>query len=426
MFDNFEQVTKFFSQRKQFGIKPGLHRMQQLLQLLGNPQNKLRAVHVAGTNGKGSTIHFLKDGLKASGYRVGVFTSPSFCGLTGYIWIDDSSITEAALIRLLNDMYPAIRMLDEQNNHPTEFEIITALAFVYFVNRVDIAIIETGMGGREDTTNCFTPILSIITNVARDHMAFLGDTIQEIAAHKAGIIKQNRSVIVGVLEPAALVVVKHEAQRKHASIYQLTKDFWLTGTEQTDHSSMSFVWTDGTVNRHVSLTMKGQHQQQNAALAMMALTLLERNQYQIDWKKAIHAIGHTHVAGRFELVRQHPSVIIDGAHNIAGTASFIQTMLKHYPDQERHLIFAGFKDKELVKMLYRLKPYFASITLTSFDHPRAIAAAALYELTDDRTFAVNADWRDVAKKLNEQTDACFFFTGSLHFILEVRKYFLQE
>ncbi|MEN1970486.1 folylpolyglutamate synthase/dihydrofolate synthase family protein [Lentibacillus sp. N15] len=428
MFDNFQQVSRFFANRKQFGMKPGLSRMQQLLQLLDNPQNKLKAVHVAGTNGKGSTVHYLKDALLANDYRVGVFTSPSFHGLTGYIWLDDRSITKTAFMKCLNDMYPAIQTLDKQGNHPTEFEIITALAFVSFASQVDLALIETGMGGREDTTNCINPLFSIITNVARDHMAFLGNTIKEIAAHKAGIIKWMRPVIVGDVEAEAFDVIAHEAQRNHALMYQYARDFWITDADSTADSSSAFVWTDGAISRDVTLTMQGHHQRQNASLAIMALFLLDDKHYPMNWKKALDAMAKTHVAGRFELVQQQPPVIIDGAHNVAGTQSFIETMLAHYPNRNRKLIFAGFKDKELVTMLDQLRPYFSSITLTSFDHPRAISAAALFQAAGRETFMVSENWHDALNQLNEpmSPDTCVFITGSLNFILEVRNYFTQK
>ncbi|WP_106497013.1 bifunctional folylpolyglutamate synthase/dihydrofolate synthase [Lentibacillus sp. Marseille-P4043] len=426
MFENFQQVQNFFANRKKFGIKPGLDRMKRLLQLLDNPQNKLNAIHVAGTNGKGSTINYVKDALRFNGYHVGVFTSPSLDGLTGHVLLDDQAIPEKTFISLVEEMYPAIQELDNANNHPTEFEIITALAFVYFVDRVDFALIETGMGGLQDTTNCFTPMLSIITNVARDHIAFLGDTIKEIAHHKAGIIKRNIPVIVGEMDQEALAVMKHKAMSLHAPFYQFAKEFKMKSLEQSAYGQR-FEWTNTTTKMNVSLNMNGNHQQMNASLAMMALVLVERYDYSINWDKALAGIHQSQLPGRFELVHHNPTIIIDAAHNTAGIQSFIQTVLQNYADRERYLIFAGFRDKELDRMLNQLSAHFTQITLTTFDHSRAESVEALYHSASFKNKLINKDWLNaIADISNKPSNACYFITGSFHFISLVRKYFVKN
>lgn len=428
MFDNFQQVNRFFADRKQFGIKPGLDRMYTLLRLLGQPQTKSPAIHVAGTNGKGSTIHYLKNALSENGYRVGVFTSPSLNGQTGYIWLNDTPIPDHTFIKILSDMYPAIQILDASANHPTEFEIITALAFVYFAGRADITLIETGMGGREDTTNCFLPMFSIITNIARDHMNFLGNTIKEIAGHKAGIIKPERPVIIGEVPSEASTVIHREAERNEATVYQFGCDFWLSETNEISRAmSFPFTWSDGKKEKSLGLVMKGRHQEQNAALSMEAMSFLEQGGYKIDWILAEKGISQTRVPGRFEQIVEHPPIVIDGAHNVAGIQSFIQTMLQHYPKHKRSLLFTGFRDKALTKMLQELIPYFSSIILTSFDHPRAVKAEALYQLVSDRdTVTVHEDWHDIVRERTEQEPVddnnVLFVAGSLTFIFEVRRY----
>ncbi|MGY0693176.1 bifunctional folylpolyglutamate synthase/dihydrofolate synthase [Virgibacillus sp. FSP13] len=426
MFENFQQVQDFFANRKKFGIKPGLDRMKRLLQLLDNPQNKLNAIHVAGTNGKGSTINYLKDALRFNGYRVGVFTSPSLDGLTGHVLVDDQAIPEKTFISLVEEMYPAIQELDKANNHPTEFEIITALAFIYFVDRVDFALIETGMGGLQDTTNCFTPMLSIITNVARDHIAFLGDTIKEIAHHKAGIIKKDIPVIVGEMVQEALAVMKYEAMTHHAPFYQFAREFKMNPIEQSA-DGQRFKWINTTHKMNVSLKMNGNHQQINASLAIMALVLVEGEGYSINWDRALAGIHQSQMPGRFELIHHNPTIIIDGAHNTAGIQSFIQTVLQKYADKERYLIFAGFKDKELDLMLEQLSVHFTQITLTTFDHPRAESAEDLYHSVSFKNKLINRDWHDAVADISKKpANACYFITGSLHFISSVRKYFVKN
>lgn len=427
MFDNFQQVNRFLADRKQFGIKPGLDRMYKLLRLLGQPQNKSSAIHIAGTNGKGSTIHYLKNALAANGYRVGVFTSPSLNGITGYIWLNNIPIPEHLFIELLDEMYPAIQSLDQADNHPTEFEIITALAFFYFADRVDIALIEAGMGGREDTTNCFLPLFSIITNVAHDHTAFLGRTIKSIAGHKAGIIKEQKPVIIGEMPPEALIEIQREAEQRKAAVYQFGYDFWISSSNETGQAtSLSFIWLDEGEEKIFDLAMNGDHQRQNAALSVMALSLLERNHYRIDWNKAAKGVAQTQVPGRFERIMEHPPIVIDGAHNVAGIQSFIRTMRQYYPESKRYLLFAGFGDKALTQMLQELIPYFTSITLTTFDHPRAMDAEQLYQLIGRRDiFSVNEDWHAFIRKhiaVEPAGGSILFVTGSLNFIFDVRNY----
>ncbi|WP_099158660.1 bifunctional folylpolyglutamate synthase/dihydrofolate synthase [Virgibacillus ndiopensis] len=427
MFNNFQQVKAFFEIRKSYGIKPGLDRINQLLHLLNNPQDKINAIHVAGTNGKGSSINFLKNALICNGFHVGVFTSPSMEGLTGYIFIDDNPISEQMFISLLNEMHPAIQKLDNDHNHPTEFEILTALAFVYFAKNVDFALIETGMGGREDTTNCFKPILSIITNVAKDHIAFLGETQEKIAYHKAGIIKENVPVIIGDMRKDALSVICNEASKKSAPVKQLATDFNYEIIEKTT-SNQTFLWSGGNHYKFkVSIQMHGEHQLRNASLAVMSLVQLEEIGVELNWSKALMGINLSQAPGRFEVVSVNPTVVIDGAHNEAGINSFIQTALNNYPDKEKHIIFAGFKDKDLEVMLNKLSRHFASITVTTFDHPRAAKGEDLYHLFEMENKLLSYNWKDSMEKIKENhtVNQIFFVTGSLHFIVNVRKYFVK-
>lgn len=424
MFKNIQQVNEFFASRKKFGIKPGLDRIHRLLDLLDNPQHSIHAIHVAGTNGKGSTINFLKDALMYNNYQVGVFTSPSLAGLTGHILIDNQPIPEKVLIALLNDIHPIIEQLDCESEHPTEFEILTAIMFVYFSKHVDIALIETGMGGREDTTNCFIPILSIITNVARDHMGFLGNSIKEIACHKAGIIKRQIPVIVGEMKEDAAIVIKQEAALNKAPLLRLGNDFTIIPIKQKA-TKQYFEWQQGLNKLNVMLSMYGEHQQKNAALAIMALATMQKQGYAIAWDKALEGIQQSQIPGRFELVQENPDVIIDGAHNVAGVQLFIKTVLNNFPDKERHLVFAGFHDKELEKMLMLLSKYFKTVTITTFNHPRAQDAELLFTSAHIENKVLDRDWLHAIEKIKHSTNdnRCFFITGSLHFIGEVRKCF---
>lgn len=426
MFNNFKEVETYFNERKSFGIKPGLDRIKGLLQLIHNPENKIKGIHVAGTNGKGSTIQYIKNALIQNGYQVGVFVSPSPNDLTEHIFINEKSIEKETFIRLLNDMYPFITKLDAQNEHPTEFEIITALAFLYFAESVDIALIETGMGGREDTTNCFLPLLSIITNVSRDHMGFLGDSVEEIAFHKAGIIKYNTPAIIGPMQDVAMNVIEREADIVQAKLYRYNEEFFIE-KEKKELDSQDFTWVDHSNNKLiVSVQMTGKHQQINASLAIMALVKLDEQGFAINIEDALKGIEETTFQGRFELISKSPSIILDGAHNEAGIRSLIDAAKSVATIDQKHAVFAAFKDKDLQTMLDLLSSYFDSITLTTFDHPRAATVEDLMKYANMDKTEIIEDWEEAIKGMIDCSNSgiSHVITGSLHFIMEVRNYLI--
>ncbi|WP_174613942.1 bifunctional folylpolyglutamate synthase/dihydrofolate synthase [Virgibacillus ihumii] len=420
MFKDIQQVEDFFDKRRMYGMKPGLDRIRKLLHMLGNPQHEVKAIHVAGTNGKGSTVYYLKNALTANGYNVGMFTSPSLEGITGHIIKNDATLPEADFLYIMNNILPFIEKLDQEQNHPTEFEIITVAAFVYFAENVEIALIEAGMGGRMDTTNCFIPMLSVITNVEEDHMAFLGNTKSSIAYHKAGIIKEAKPVIVGEMDMEAMEVIQKEAIDKKAPVYQFLRDFHYLIKEKSN-SSTTFEWfSDSKFRLRVTLNMDGKHQVKNASLVIMALILLEEIGYELDWQKCLYGITRTVIPGRYEHI--HSSMVLDGAHNPAGVKAFIRTLSKD-DTVNKHLIFAAFRDKELDKMLGLLCGYFTSVTLTTFDHPRAASCNELLTAAPQGNIKVMKDWKEAVDFIPESVSgSCWYVTGSLKFIANVRNY----
>ncbi|GAA0601475.1 bifunctional tetrahydrofolate synthase/dihydrofolate synthase [Virgibacillus siamensis] len=424
MFSDFQQVEDFFDERKIYGMKPGLDRIRKLLQMLGNPQNKVRAIHVAGTNGKGSTVYFLKNALIANGYNVGVFTSPSLEGIRGHIMKNDAILPEADFIEVMNIILPFVEKLDQADNYPTEFEIITVAALIYFADNVDIALIEAGMGGRMDTTNCFIPMISVITNVEEDHMAFLGKTKSSIAYHKAGIIKEFKPVVVGEMDTDALKVIEKEAMEKKAPVYQFLRDFNYLLTEH-HLAGMSFEWIKNSGSKwNVTLNMDGEHQVKNASLAIMALTELEQCGYELDWQRCLLGLSRTRIPGRFEHIC--PSMVLDGAHNPAGIDAFIRTLSKDNTEN-KHLIFAAFRDKDLSKMLGKLSAHFSTVTVTTFVHPRAASCNELLTASHQDNLKVMGNWKEAIDLIPESDpSSCWYVTGSLHFIASVRNYVVHK
>ena len=419
MFRSIEQVETFFLERRTLGIKPGLDRMYILLESQLNPQKKFKTIHIAGTNGKGSTLTFIKAALLANNYKVGVFTSPSLTGFTGHMLINDLPISEEHFLLYFNQLLPTIDELDVDKMHPTEFEIITVIAFMYFAEKVDIALIETGMGGREDTTNCIQPILSIITNIAMDHANFLGDTIEKIAYQKAGIIKPNIPTVVGAVEPTCLPVIYKEATAKSSPIYQLNKDFFYEENTSVIDRQI-FNWNYKEFVYPIEIGMRGLHQVENASTALMALKIINDHSFSLNWENVFTALCLVQLAGRFEKVHEKPEIILDGAHNPNGMEAFLDTVQSLYENKKKHLIFAGFRDKELVKMLKMALPYFNTVSVTSFENPRAEKAENLMECLPSNMVRLG-NWKQIIKEIKHQDDI-YFFAGSLAFIGLVRAF----
>jgi|SRR5690625_224659 len=423
MFENMGQVDAFFYNRKKFGIKPGLDRIKQLLNKLDNPQDKIKAIHIAGTNGKGSTLNFMKNALIANEYKVGVFTSPSMTGLTGHLFINDQMIEEDHFINILNTILPSIQQMDEQGFHVTEFEIITVVGFIYFSRFVDIALIEVGMGGREDATNCVNPLISIITSVSLDHTTYLGNDIEQIATHKAGIIKDNIPVVIGKMQSSVETIILQEVRSKNAPLYKLDDEFAYSKIEVKQEGE-SFIWHDDETVLPITLKMSGIHQVENCSIALQALNILEEYGYSIEWDTVQTALGLASIPGRFELIYNDPTIILDGAHNPAGIETLLNTISSHYKYAEKHLLFGVFKDKDLDQMIRQCIPYFKSITLTSFEHERAAGMDELSKYSTRENIQVVNDWEEqLSDILYHTTDpnTVYFITGSLNFISQVRE-----
>lgn len=420
MFSTLQQVEEFFKKRRVLGMKPGLDRIMTLLNKLDSPQEKIQAIHIAGTNGKGSTLNFMNAALRENNYCTGIFTSPSFQGLAGHILINDEPAAPEIIVRLVNNIYPIIEEMDHANDAPTEFEMLTALAFCVFAENGGIHLIETGMGGRFDTTNSFHPLLSIITTIAHDHTEYLGETIEEIADHKAGIIKMRTPVVLGSMRSEALAVLEEEAEKAAAPCYRFGKEFYL------ERDAGKTWWVSEEKRHPLHLRMKGEHQLRNAALALKALEELEKKGFTLDWQKVYSALEKAQFPGRFETVSSSPKVIVDAAHNPDGIEALIRTAEKEFPDREIDLVAAMFQDKDTEKMVKQLANHFSSLTLTTFSHPRAWNLSEIRNRWgEDATIVSHAEtvFKDIMYE--KDIDKIYLITGSLHFIVEARQFFLE-
>ncbi|MFE1243726.1 bifunctional folylpolyglutamate synthase/dihydrofolate synthase [Fictibacillus sp. NPDC058756] len=411
-----------------FGIKPGLKRVEWLLQRTGNPEEKIKCIHIAGTNGKGSTVEYLRSIFNEAGYNVGTFTSPYLITFNERVSINKEPIKNDELLEYAKLLKPLVDELTETSlGSPTEFEVITVISLLYFAEKQpDIIIYETGLGGLYDSTNVITPILSLISNIGYDHMGILGDTIEDIAFQKAGIIKKDVPVITTVEQIEALNVIEKEAKTVNSDTYIFGRDFSVLHKKSSDNGEV-FLYTglkDSNISAEIS--MKGTHQVKNAGLALAAVEYLTgKGFYRIDSEKIKAGLFRANWAGRFEKVSSSPDIIIDGAHNHQGIQALKQTIENHYKGRKMYLLFAALHDKAYKNMMKELENIIHEAYFTTFNFPRAASAEQLLAESPFQRSCSNSNWKvaleEIKKKL-ENKDV-LIITGSLYFISEVRKSF---
>lgn len=427
MFDTYEQAIDWIHARLRLGIKPGLSRMEWMLERLDHPERRIKTIHIGGTNGKGSTVTFLRSILQSAGYRVGTFTSPYFEQFNERISINGQPINDQELIELTNVIKPLADELDQTElGGPTEFEVITAMSLYYFakMSPVDVAIYEVGLGGRFDSTNVIHPLLSIITSIGLDHTAILGDTYEEIAFEKAGIIKNGVSVITGVKQPEALDVIRKKAIEGKSPLYHLGDEFSTSSRESLERGEQfSFSSMFGQIQK-LETSMIGSHQVDNAACAVMASQLLANYySFMIEEEHIRHGLTQAYWPGRLEILSENPLVLIDGAHNEEGINALAREINSRYADKKISILFAALKDKKLDKMIATLEEAADQLTFTTFDFPRAASAEELMEVgRNDGNKDIAIHYQDfLSKKINElKNDEILIVTGSLYFLSEAK------
>jgi len=410
----------------------GLERMVELLALRGNPHLKLKVIHIGGTNGKGSTIAFLKNMLEKMGLRVGVFSSPYLIHYTDQIAINGESIPEARLEVLMSEY----RSLLEGEYAPTlqgttEFEIITTIAYDYFASeQVDVAIMEVGMGGLLDSTNVCQPILTGITTIGLDHVALLGDTLEAIAEQKAGIIKTGVALVTGNIVPEALAVIDQIAAVKQAPrlVYG---DAYQVSHHESIVTGEIFDYTSSVRQGRFQTGLLGLHQVENAG---MALTLLDAYCHETGRELAgndlvAQALEETSWPGRFEVVSRNPLMILDGAHNPHAIKALLATLEERFADYHKEILFTCIKTKALEDMLDLLEILpDTELTLTRFDDGRATDEEVLKKVAYSRNLSYQS-WQaflDQNMIDDEEKKTVRIVTGSLYFLSQVRAYLMER
>jgi dihydrofolate synthase / folylpolyglutamate synthase len=428
MFQTYNEALHWIHSRLRLGMKPGLKRMEWMLEQLGHPERNIRSIHIGGTNGKGSTTSFLRSILQEAEYMVGTFTSPYIETFNERISINGRPISDEDILIAANKIKPLADELEKTElGGPTEFEIITTMAIYYFgmMQPVDVVIFEVGLGGRFDSTNVIHPMLSIITNVGYDHTNILGSTLQEIAKEKAGIIKNGVPVITGTNNEEALEVIIATALEKKSRLFVLGDHFAIQNYKPTQEGEQ-FSFQSLFVTYHdLITTMKGKHQTENASLAVMAAVYLKTFfAFLIEEEHIRNGIQSMYWPGRFEVLNEHPLVIVDGAHNPEGIERLLETIIHHYPDRKIHFLFTALDDKNIVEMIRKLDEYAESIAFTEIDMPRASKADKLYEKSNSKEKRLVIDWKEYldGSIKNLTNGDLLVVTGSLYFISDVRKY----
>lgn len=433
---SYQEAVDWITGLIPFGIRPGLERIEALMNRLDNPHRRLKFIHVAGTNGKGSTCAFLTSALIEGGYDVGTFTSPYITKFTNRFQYNGQDIEEETLLRLSNQLKPHIEAIAETElGSPTMFEVSTALAILYFATVVypDYVVWETGLGGRMDVTNIVYPVLSVITNIGHDHMDRLGDTLEKVAEEKAGIIKPGVPVVSAATQPEVIEVLKRVAAEKRSSFYLLGEQFQETAVSvQEDEQTFRFEGLFRTIEP-LKIGLNGAHQRTNAAVAVMALeTLRQYNALVLDDEVLQAGLLKAAWPGRMEMVMREPRLLLDGAHNPEGAAVLVDALKGTYSYDRLHVVMGMLENKNHEDTFKHILPIVDTLILTEPDYRMKMEAESLAEIVEEirrnhpdwKPFEliIEKDWKKALNKLQQLTEAgdLGVVTGTLYLIADAR------
>lgn len=416
-----------------FGMVLGLDRMEELLRRLGNPQDDLKVIHVAGTNGKGSVSKYLEEGLSACGYKMGLYTSPYIETFNERIRYDGADISDEDLEYYGQKVVSAAEaMVADGLDSPTEFEVVTAIAFLYFAGRqADITILEVGLGGIGDSTNVVkSPLASVITSISYDHMAQLGSSLAEIAVNKAGIIKTGCPVIANVPQRDAAKIIARKAYAMGSRLYDISGIRAAVSDETPFSQKVSMELYEKSYS-DVEISMVGRHQAENLKTALATLEILRKSgAVKLDREALYEGLKRARQPGRFEVISEDPVVIIDGAHNEAGAQALQETMAQHFAGKKILLVAGILADKEIDSIVKFLTKITDHIIVTEPDNPRKLAAEKLAEHVADFGAAaeVVSDAEAAVHRAKELADGydVILFAGSLYLIGDVRRLWRNE
>ncbi len=424
--ETYEEAKDWLHQLTKFGVRPGLDRVRMMMEALGNPERNLKSIHVGGTNGKGSTVAFLREPLKEAGIVCGTFTSPYVVEFRERIAVNGEPISEADFLKSAKAVQPIAEEVAESSfGAPTEFEVLTVIAAHYFAwtAQPDIVIWEVGLGGRLDSTNVIAPMISVITNVGHDHQHILGETLAEIAAEKAGIIKSGVPLVTCETNPEILEIFAAAVQRGRTKMYRWQHEFSVTDEEAAANGwSFSFQCSLKGME-HMEIAMLGRHQMKNAAAALMVLRyLMMYYALPLEEKQIRRGLQKASWPGRLDYRETEPPLLLDGAHNKEGMESLAEALQDHFPDRRLHLIISMTKEKNPEKVMAPLTGLnIASCTAVTFDFERAATAEGIAAKSPLAGTTALPDWKAAWEKIQAGagTNDLVVFAGSLYFISEI-------
>lgn len=423
----YEQAMEKVNHRLRFGIKPGLERISALLEKLGNPQKQLKFVHVAGTNGKGTTCTLIAGALKAAGYRTGLYTSPYVLEFRERFQIDGKMIPEEELIQQVQVVSAAADEMEAKGETITEFEFITALALRWFAHRkCDIVVLEVGMGGRFDATNVIdVPEVAAVASISLDHTAVLGDTVGQIAFEKAGIIKPGGTVVCYPDQKPEALLVLEEAAKERGANFRLAQLSMVKEQERSIYGTLLLYRAEPLLVPFV-----GQHQVKNAVTALTALEVLQEKGWKISMRAIQEGFAQARIPARMEILGRDPLILLDGGHNPGCAAALRDVLTQHLSGKKLVAVMGMMADKDSRTALSILAPLFSAVRTLRPENPRSLSAEELAEeaavwCEDSQPCQEGAQALAEAEKLAGE-DGAVIVCGSFYLAAEVRPMLLEK
>jgi len=406
-----------------------LDRMRLLLKKLGDPHKSLRCVHIAGTKGKGSTATMLAEMLEACGYKVGLYTSPHLVDVRERIRVNGDVITQAALTRKINKVAVVIERM--RSDKPTFFELLTAIAFMHFADEnVDVVVLETGLGGRLDSTNVVKPMVVGLTSISLDHMHQLGDTLEAIAGEKAGVFKSGVPAVSVPQDPAARTVLKKAAKKAKTPLFftgeNIEFSYRFESSRETGPQTRICLTTPHSQFEHLPVPLMGEHQALNCGLALALLDQLKVQGLEINDEAAIEGLSRVKLPGRMELLHENPRILADGAHNAASVEALLRGVGQYLPYDSMVMIFGCGADKDIDGMLEQIMRGADKVIFTKASNPRAARPEDLAELYEERSGKTAQVAQNLAEALRIANNAVsrgdiVCLTGSFYLVGEAKE-----
>jgi dihydrofolate synthase/folylpolyglutamate synthase len=429
---NYDEALAFLRDLTKFGYNFGLGRITQLLKMLGNPQDQLKVIHIGGTNGKGSTAAMVTSVLKSAGYRVGFFSSPHIHNYTERMKINGEEIPRERIAALLTEIRPILEEMVRQGfEHPTEFEVNTALALLYFAREeVDLVVLEVGLGGAIDSTNVVEPLVAVITNVGMDHMDYLGNSLEEIARVKAGIIKERCKVVTAADKPEVIKIIEEVCQAKQAGLLRVGKDVSIELLSSTKSGVTFNLQGPGISYERLHTPLLGEHQALNAGVAVTTIKALASYGIEIPDDAVYQGLEQACWPARLEIMGNNPTVLIDAAHNVDGAKTLRKALDSLFSYRKLILVLGMLADKEREKVLELLAPLAEVVIVTRPNSPRAAGWEEIGELAAKYVSRVEviASVEEAVNRglLLADTEDLVCITGSIYMIAEARELILAK